>query len=446
VRRRLSGPVPALGRVAVAAQMVVAMAFVVFLLRAEGVTLPFTGAGEFTLRAAFTDVGGIHGGELTPVLVSGVPVGKVTGVEVQNGQALVTMNLGASARGVVRRDARAAIEPRSALEDMTIDITPGSPDAPAARPGMLIPSARTEPTTTLDQVISVLDLDTRAQLEILIDQLARGIGGRAGQLRAAVAKLHSVLDPASAVAAALSRRRVLISDAVAELSQVGSAAERHDLSLAQALSSAASTLAVTAGHESSIAASVRGLPGTMASLDRALTGIRGLAAPLVPTLTGLRSTANALPAALRSVRDAVPAASSLLAAADAFARHAGPGLSAATGVLGALEPTASSLTPEIARVEPIVSAVNARRQGIGLLGERFSGVLSTNDANGPILRGLGTFEPFNAADFGFPSANGQARSTLAARAAKALTLTCLHGQLVACLIRYLVPGLPGSVR
>jgi hypothetical protein len=114
--------------------------------------------------------------------------------------------------------------------------------------------------------------------------------------------------------------------------------------------------------------------------------------------------------------------------------------------MAGLEPTATALTSAISRVEPIVAAVNDRRQGIKQLGERFSGVLSTNDANGPILRGLGSFEPFNPADFGFASAGAAARAGAADRAARALTLTCLHGQLVACLVRYLVPGLPGSVR
>jgi phospholipid/cholesterol/gamma-HCH transport system substrate-binding protein len=427
-------------------EVAVSLAFVVVLLRAEGVTLPFAGAHNFTLRAAFTDASGIHNGELTPVLVSGVPAGKVTNVQVDNGRALVTMSLGSSARGVVRRDATASIEPRSALEDMTIDITPGASGAPAAPSGMLIPSARTRPTTTLDQVTSVLDLDTRAQLEILLDQLSKGVGRRGGQLRAAVAKLHSLLDPATAITSALARRRVLLSDVVGELSQVGNAAEQHDLSLARTLSSTASTLSVTSSKQSAIASSLRGLPGTMGSLDHALAGIQALARPLVPTLTGLRLTAAALPSALQSVRHVVPAASSLLDAAQAFARHAGPGLSAAAGVLSELEPTATALTPEFSRLQPIVSAVNSRREGIGLLGQRFSGVLSTNDANGPILRGLGSFESFNPADFGFPSASGHARSVLAAHAAKALTLTCLHGQLMACLVRYLVPGLPGAVR
>ena len=96
----------------------------------------------------------------------------------------------------------------------------------------------------------------------------------------------------------------------------------------------------------------------------------------------------------------------------------------------------------VARERDLVGAGD----GIGQLGERFSGVLSTDDANGPVLRGLGTFEPFNPADFGAPGATGARKAALASQAATALTLSCTRGSLVACLARYLVPGLPGSVR
>jgi phospholipid/cholesterol/gamma-HCH transport system substrate-binding protein len=447
MNRRLSGPTPRLGRLAIALQAIAALAFVVVLLAAEGVRMPFTATGDWTISAAFADAGGIHGGERTPVLVAGVPIGTVTGVTVDQGVAVVTMRLGGSTRGVVRSDATAAIEPRSALEDMTVDITPGSADAPPARPGMRIAAARTQPTTTLDRVTAVLDADTRGQLEIVLDQLAAGLrGGGRDRLRAAIEQLHSLLDPATQVAGALARRRGLLSDLVDSLSQIGTAAERGDLSLANALNAGAQTLAVTARRQDAVAATVGSLPATMTSLNGALQSVRALATPLVPTVAGLTPTATALPSALSAVRALAPSAGELLSTADAFARTGAAPLRTAASALGELGGVASALTPAISRLEPIVAAVNAHRQGIGQLGERFSGVLSTDDANGPILRGLGTFEPFNPADFGYPSATGAQKATLAAQAVRALTLTCLHGQPVACLVRYLVPGLPGSVR
>jgi virulence factor Mce-like protein len=444
--RGLAGSAPRLGRLAIVAQALAAIGFVLLLLSAEGVKLPFTGGGDWTLRAAFADAGGIHSGERTPVLVSGVPEGEVTSVDESGGVAYVTMRLNASARGIIRADASAAIVPRSALEDMTVEISPGSDGAPQARPGTLIAVSHTAPTTTLDQVLSVLDADTRTQLAIMIDGLASGLRGHGGTLRAAVDQLHALLDPALEVTDALARRRTLLAELVRALAQIGSAAQSRDVQLAQALGSAARTLDVTAARQSDIAASVTQLPSTLSSLDAALTGVRTLATPLVPALSELRTTAGALPDALAGVRAVAPAVGRLLTAAGTFAREDGAPLRNAASAFGGLADTARLLTPAIAKVEPIVSSVNTDRDGIALLGERFSGVLSTDDANGPILRGLGSFESFNPADFGEPDATGASETALAAQAATALVDTCLHGGLVACLVRYLVPGLPGAVR
>ena len=91
-------------------------------------------------------------------------------------------------------------------------------------------------------------------------------------------------------------------------------------------------------------------------------------------------------------------------------------------------------------------AVDRNKDGIGVLGDRFSGVFSTNDVNGPILRGLGFFEPFDPENVGFPaSASGATLERARADAIEALTRVCLRSNQVACLARYLVPGLPGFV-
>jgi phospholipid/cholesterol/gamma-HCH transport system substrate-binding protein len=441
------GPKPMLGRPALVVQAVAAVVFVALLLSAEGVRLPFTGAGDWTIRAAFADAGGIHSGERTPVLVSGVPVGEVTDVRVgDGGLALVTIRLDASTRGVIRRDASAAIEPRSALEDMTIDITPGSARYPAARDGGTIPATQTVPTTSLDRVLSVLDADTRTQLAIMLDQLTRGVGGRGGELAAAVEQLHGLLDPATQVASALARRRVLLASLVHSLAGIGVAASAQDAAIGSSLADGARTLAVTADREAAVRSSVAALPATLSAVRSALSGVSRLAAPLDPAVSGLGATARALPAALSSVRAAVPALTSLVGAARAFAVDGAAGLRSAAGAFGELGPTARAVTPAVARIQPIVQAVNANRSGIAQLGERFSGVLSTDDENGPILRGLGFFEPFNPADFGAPGATGAAKLAVETQTVQALALTCQRGGFVACLIRYLVPGLPGSVR
>jgi hypothetical protein len=329
---------------------------------------------------------------------------------------------------------------------MTIDVAPGGADAPAAPPGMRIPVANTAPTTTLDRVTSILDTSTRAQLAIVLAQLARGIGRGGGRLRSAVEQLREELDPATRVAAALTRRRALLTGLVGSLSRIATAAESRDTAIAASLSSGATTLGTIARRGSAVSASVASLPATMTAVRGALQGVTTLARPLIPALHELQPVAASLPGALSATRSAVAPVSRLLQAADWFATRGAGGIATTSKLLSILGPTARALQPVISGVQPIVSAVDSHREGIGQLGERFSGVLSTNDANGPILRGLGDFEPFNPADFGFPSASPAKRAALAAQAASALTLSCLHGQPVSCLVRYLVPGLPGSVR
>jgi phospholipid/cholesterol/gamma-HCH transport system substrate-binding protein len=442
----LGGPKPRLGRLALIVQVIAALAFVGSLLHSEGVSLPFTGSGSWSIQAAFSDADGIHTGERIPVLVAGVPEGIVSQVRLQDGAAVATLQLADSVQGVLRSDTTATIEPRSALEDLTVDLTPGSPTAPAARAGMRIAEGRTTPTIPLDRLTAIMDADTRAQVAILLDQLAVGIGGRGGELRAAVAQLAAVVNPARQVTAALARRRILLSSLVGSLARLSQVAESHDQQLATSLAAGADTLSVTSRREGALAQGISSLPGTLTTLDDALNRVRSLADPLAPALSRLDASAVALPGALSALRGAVPTVDGLLGAASALVRDGSGGAQAAAAVFKPLAGTARALTPAIADVAPIVDAVNTDRSGIGVLGARFSGVLSTNDANGPILRGLGTFEAFNPADFGVPNATPAQTVALAAQAVHALTLTCLDGGLVACLVRYLVPGLPGAVR
>src|SRR5207253_1369952 len=168
---------------------------------------------------------------------------------------------------------------------------PGSRRAPALRPGAWIDPARTAGAVGLDELVSVLDADTRAQAQVVLGQLAVGLRGRSGALRDAVLRLDRALDPARQVTHALP-----------------------------------------------------------APLD----GARAAAPDFTRAARALRTLGGR---GARPLRDARRSAT-------------------------ALGPTARTLAPALHDGRTILAAVDRRRDGIGLLGERFSGVLSTNDANG----------------------------------------------------------------
>jgi ABC-type transporter Mla subunit MlaD len=401
--------------------------------------------GRWHVQVAFRDAGGLSSSQRAAVLVAGVPSGRVRAVRYVNGIAVADLELDADARGVVRTDARATIRPRSALNDQTVSITPGSAAAPELAPGGRIGVDRTEGPVALDRVVSVLDADTRAQVAILLDQLSVGMRGRSGPLREGIRRLGPLVDSATRVSGLLEHRRALLVRLVDSVHRLAGVGALHRTALAETVRAGRSTLDATARNDRALASTVRQLPPTLDALDSALARVRALATPLVPALDRLGPAARALPATLASVRRASPPLQGLLSDVVALERDGSASAARLAGIAPQLAPTARLLRGPTTKVEPIVRAVNDRRDGIGLLGERFSGVLSTSDANGVILRGLGSFEPFDPANLGAPGAGGAEKAAVAAKAVTALEAACKRNEL-ACLVRFLVPGLPGAVR
>src|SRR5206468_12536465 len=99
---------------------------------------------------------------------------------------------------------------RSALQDLLVDVQPGPTSAPAMGDGDVIPPSRTSSTVGADRLVGVLDADTRAQVQVLVGQLAAGLKGRSPQLRADLAQLGALVDSTSRVTGELAERRQLL--------------------------------------------------------------------------------------------------------------------------------------------------------------------------------------------------------------------------------------------
>jgi phospholipid/cholesterol/gamma-HCH transport system substrate-binding protein len=445
LRRRLHGPAPLLGRTLLVVQALAALAFVAALLYAEGVHVPFVSDDGYRIRVVLSDAAGLPAGR-APVLVAGVPSGRVETVRAVGGRAVATLRMNDAARHALHSDATAVVEPRSALEDMTLDLRPGSASAPALREGATIAQSRTRATVSPDRVLAILDSDTRAQLAVVLDQLAAASARAPGALRSAILKLRPAVDGATRVTAALDRRRVLLTQLVGQVDALSRATDAHNRALARTVSGAQRTLHATAAQDGALRASVRELPATLSALRRGLADTEALAQPLNPALSRLRPVARTAPATLAALRTTLPSARGLIDDLDALARDGAAPVKRVRSVLTQARPLSEQLLTPTTQLQPIVRAIDAKKDGIGTLGENFGGVLSTNDANGTILRGLGFFEDINPANFGFSGATGARLTRVKADVVTALVQTCLHDNPLACLVRYLVPGLPGAVR
>jgi virulence factor Mce-like protein len=116
----------------------------------------------------------------SPVRIAGVNVGTVVGTgRYRHGDlAEVRMQLTDAGRPL-RQDASLKIRPRLFLEgNFYVDLQPGSPDAPELADGGIIPVTRTAVPVQLDQVLAVLQSDTRRALQETVSGLGDALGSK----------------------------------------------------------------------------------------------------------------------------------------------------------------------------------------------------------------------------------------------------------------------------
>src|SRR5881397_7634 len=91
---------------------------------------------RYTIHADFTEVGGLIEG--ATVRLAGVQIGRVTGVSLPpqpGGKVRVTLTIAQRFADRIRRDSEARIVTQGLLGDKLVEITVGSVDSPALRPG-----------------------------------------------------------------------------------------------------------------------------------------------------------------------------------------------------------------------------------------------------------------------------------------------------------------------
>ncbi len=129
--------------------------------------LPFT--SDFKVRAVFESANSIRPN--SPVRIAGVNVGKVVGIERQDGTDAALLTMEVKDKGLpLHKDATFKIRPRIFLEgNFFVDIEPGTPQSPTISDGDTLPITQTATPVQLDEVLTALQSDTREDLKKALD-------------------------------------------------------------------------------------------------------------------------------------------------------------------------------------------------------------------------------------------------------------------------------------
>jgi phospholipid/cholesterol/gamma-HCH transport system substrate-binding protein len=391
---------------AVAVLVVLAIATVGYILEHQPA---FTfGRSYYQIKAVFADAAAVTAGQGQSVTIAGVEVGLIGGVQLEHGQAVVSMDI-FKKYAPVYRNATVLLRPRTPLKDMYLALDPGTASAGALPEGGTLGIASTQPDIDVDQILSSLDADTRTYLLLLLSggaQAFNGKGATASSPSAATAaalaadfKRFAPLDRSALnFTKLLSQRSSNLRGAIHNLNLVASSLGGVDTQLASLVKASDTNFQAIASQDQQLSRGISLLPGALQQTNSTLHQVQQFAAVSGPALKQLEPFARDLGPALKALRPLAkqttpviekqlePFASSpgirklaqtLAPAAESLAKAA-PALSGSFSVLNKL---VNTLAYQKSGGEPSYLYWGA------WLAHNLDSLTSLQDAEGPIIQG-----------------------------------------------------------
>ena len=358
--------------------------------------LPFT--HHYTITAVVRDSNLLAPG--SPVRIGGVDIGKVasTGRYRDTALARVTMEIDSDSQEI-RRDATIAIRPRLFLEgNFYVQLSPGTPSAPALGDGGTIPLDHTAEPVQLDQVLGAFPASIRAQLQQAVqgfgtaldtkpsaadnrrlDPSVRGLTGAQAINKTFDTSVSSLRDSAIVSEALRGPTGTELQQTIRGFARASAGLAAADRQLTALVSDFDQTMRATASEQQPLRRAVRLLAPTVRNANLAFSALY----TAFPTTERFANTlANSLPQLPPTIKAALP----WLAQAKPLFSHA-----ELQGLLSELAPASgalAALSHETRRFLPVIDAFNRCITGVFLP----TGNIVVKD--GPLSAGVPNYQEF----------------------------------------------------
>jgi phospholipid/cholesterol/gamma-HCH transport system substrate-binding protein len=364
------------------------------------------------LKVELPDAQAVIPGQGQTVRIAGVKVGDIGTVELEEGKAVVELEIDRKYEDTITDRATTLLRTKTGLKDMFIEVDPGT-GKPLAE-GRRIPIRNTAPDIDQDEVLAALDADTRDYLKLLISGAGKGLRGRGIDLRETLRRFGPLHRDLARVTSAVARRRKSLRRLVNRYGLLTTELGQKDAEIRRLVQSSNAVLASFAAEDLNISRAVAKLPGSLRTTRTTLGKVDTLAQRLGPALTSLRPAFRQLATANREVLPFVTEAAPVVRdRIRPFVRTAGPwfedlgegarGLAAAGPDLsksflglnrlfniGAYNPDAESISGVCENAGACTTTERARNEGylfwLAWVGQNTIGMHNTADAQGPLRR------------------------------------------------------------
>jgi len=273
-----------------------------YLLANQRLRFPILEESPFVVWVELENAQAVTPGQGQTVRVSGMEVGSIGAVELREGKARVRLDLEQRYDDLVRRDATALLRPRTSLKDMFLALDPGSPDAPPVEENGLITAGNTSTDVNPDEILSVMDRDTRDYLKLLINGAGKGLEGRGGDLREVFRRLGPLHRDLSRLNRMVATRRENLARLIDNYGSTIQRLAREDRRLVQLVSASSEVFDKLAVQDDEISEAVQRLPSALAQTEATLRRVRELGEVAGPAFEQLRPAIRELDAANAELR------------------------------------------------------------------------------------------------------------------------------------------------
>jgi phospholipid/cholesterol/gamma-HCH transport system substrate-binding protein len=273
-----------------------------YILANQRLRFPIIERKPFQLKATFATAQAVTPGQGQTVRVAGVRVGDISKVTLEEGRAVVTMDLDPQYDDLVHTDATALLRPKTGLKDMFIELDPGTAAAPKAKEDWTLPIRNSLPDVNPDEIYSALDADTRDYLKLLVDGAGKGLDRRGSDLQEVFSRFEPTYRDIARVTTAVEQRRSNLRRLVNSLQRLNTELAGRDDDLSQLVSASAAVFRAFASENRNISAAVREFPGALRQTTDTLGRVERYADILRPTADKLRPAVRALDRANRAIR------------------------------------------------------------------------------------------------------------------------------------------------
>lgn len=254
--------------------------------------IPLVGEEFEQITAEFSTARAVTPGQGQSVDIAGIEIGKVASVELEDGHAVVGMNIEPRYMELIHPDAQFLLRPKTGLNDMIVEVDPGSGPR-HIEDGAHFTLTQTEPNMNLEDFLATLDADTRQYIQLLVAGGAQGIGGRGVQLSNAFRRFGPFVHYVAKLNKAVAARHVELANVIHNFGRLTEELGRRDSEIRRFVTASDAALGDFANQQAAIQESLREFPAALRAGNSALASSKRFSDVAYPALTGLIPQAQA---------------------------------------------------------------------------------------------------------------------------------------------------------